>query len=88
MAKVSIPKLHSIRMKNHSNVEWLEIPTRNNIDPNNVLLGAINHGLTDVVICGFDKRGEEYFSSSIADGGDTIWIMERMKKMLLEVPDR
>lgn len=44
--------------------------------------------LQGVVIMGFDKDGDEYFKSSYAGGPDVLWLMERFKKMLLEVPDR
>lgn len=40
--------------------------------------------LESVVMCGYDHDGNEVFISSIADGPDTLWILERMKKMLLE----
>ena len=32
---------------------------------------------------GYTETGEEYFASSIADGGDVLWLMERMKAALL-----
>lgn len=86
--KSSIPKLHSIKMKNHSNVEWLEIPTTHDIDPQTVLLSALNTRLKEVVILGFDQEGEEFFASNIADGADVLWHLERAKKKLLEIPDR
>jgi len=40
--------------------------------------------LDKVVILGYDKDGREYFASSIADGGEVIWLIEKMKKKLLE----
>jgi len=39
--------------------------------------------LERVVIAGVDKDGNEYFASSMADGGDTIWYLERCKLLLL-----
>ena len=86
--KTSIPKLHSIRWRGTDNVVPLSTVTKHNLDANNVLMGAINAGLSEVVICGYLKTGDEFFSSSLADGGDALWHLERMKKMLLEVPDR
>lgn len=41
--------------------------------------------LTDVVIIGYDRKGKEYFISSMADGGDVVWLLERCKKQLLEI---
>ena len=37
-----------------------------------------------VVIMGFTADGDEYFASSYADGGTVLWLLERMKKRLLE----
>lgn len=44
-------------------------------------------GLTSVVIMGYDKNGQEFFSSSIADGGAVLWLIERHKLGLLTVMD-
>ena len=38
-----------------------------------------------VVVLGWDKFGELYFASSVADGGEVLWLMEKAKKALLEV---
>ena len=38
-----------------------------------------------VVIMGWGKAGELYFASSIADGGEVLWLLEKAKKALLEV---
>jgi hypothetical protein len=40
-----------------------------------------------VLVVGFRNDGSEYFASSIADGGTCIWLIERAKKKLLEMPD-
>jgi len=36
-----------------------------------------------VVILGYDEAGEEYFASSIADGGEVLWLLERCKQELM-----
>lgn len=43
--------------------------------------------LESVVILGYDKEGEEVFASSLADGGEVLWLIERMKAKLLAVPE-
>lgn len=62
--------------------------TRLNMPPDRVLEQAMgqfdNEG---VVIMGWDKDGDLYFASSIADGGSVIWLLEQCKKLLLEVAD-
>lgn len=60
--------------------------TRLNLDPDTVLEN--NKGkLEGLVILGYDKDGDEYFASTYADGSEVLWLLERCKKMLLEVPD-
>ena len=51
------------------------------------ILKAALGNLDKVVIAGVDKDGKEYFASSMADGGDTIWYLERCKLKLLTNPD-
>ncbi|MCK5444187.1 MAG: hypothetical protein KAI73_01110 [Rhodospirillaceae bacterium] len=38
-----------------------------------------------VVVIGWDEEGGFYFASSIADGGEVIWLMEKAKLALFEV---
>ncbi len=53
-------------------------------DPDSVLECAKGK-LDGFVIFGWDKDGELYFSSTMADGGTVLWLMEKAKKVLLEV---
>lgn len=39
--------------------------------------------LEGVVIMGYTTEGEEYFASSYADGGNVLWLAERLKTMLI-----
>ena len=64
----------------------LPVITRLDLDPDRVLTEACGN-LENVVVIGFDKDGEEYFASSIAAGPEVLWLIERMKKALLEVGD-
>ena len=52
-----------------------------------ILREAQKHGLESVVLMGYDADGEEYFASSIADGGEVLWLSERLKKRILEYPE-
>ena len=56
------------------------------INPDQVLEKAIGE-LEGVVVMGYDKDGMEYFASSWADGGTVIWLMERLKRQLLDSGD-
>ena len=35
------------------------------------------------VLCGYDKEGEWFFSSTMADGGDVLWLLETLKNKLI-----
>lgn len=58
-------------------ITTLDLPTEQ------VLEMAKEAGLTDVVVIGYDKDGDEYFASSKSDGGDVLWLLERAKYKLL-----
>lgn len=63
----------------------LDVVTRLDIEPICVLDGAMEADLTHVVIAGYQADGSEYFASSMTDGGATLWLIERLKKRLLEI---
>ena len=67
-----------------SNVVNLNVLTTLDIPADRVIEATMGK-LKRVVILGYDNDGEEYFASSIADGADVVWLMERMKKKLLEI---
>lgn len=60
------------------NVTTLDLPT------DTVLEAAKGECSDGVVIMGYDDEGELYFASSIADGGSVLWLMERLKTLLME----
>ncbi len=43
--------------------------------------------LEGFVMAGYTANGEEFFSSTYADGPTALWLLERCKKMLLEAGD-
>jgi hypothetical protein len=55
------------------------------LEPEVILDSAKEAGLEGVVVLGFREDGSEYFASSYADGGTVLWLMEKLKKQLLEV---
>lgn len=61
--------------------------TRINSDPNKALEKAMHADLDSVLILGFDKQGNEYTHTSIACGGDVLWLLERAKYKMLSVTD-
>ena len=56
------------------------------IDPDRILQSAIGK-MDQVVLIGWDKDGQEYFSSSVSDGGTVLWHLERAKLKLLRKGD-
>lgn len=68
------------------NVIGLPIVTKLDIDPDRVLREALGK-CECVILLGYDKEGQEYFCSSVADGGSILWLLERFKKQLLEAAD-
>lgn len=49
------------------------------------ILEAAKDSLEGVVLMGYTKDGEHYFASTYADGGEVLWLLENLKKQLLEV---
>lgn len=69
------------------NVVVLPVVTTLDLPPERILMGALAADLDQVVVVGFRKDGSEYFASSLADGGDALWHLERAKLKLLRMPD-
>jgi hypothetical protein len=63
----------------------LPVITSLDIPAERVLRKALDADLECAVVIGFDKDGNLYVSSSKADGGDVLWLLEGAKKMLLEI---
>lgn len=61
--------------------------TKLDLDPD-VILEAKKGKLKGFVLVGYDKDDNEVFVSTYADGGEALWLLERGKKKLLEVPDQ
>jgi len=61
----------------------LDCVTRLDIPVERVLDSAVESDLESVVVMGWTKDGDYYFSSSQADGGDVLWLLEATKKKLL-----
>lgn len=53
------------------------------VPPEQVLKGALERGLTEVVVIGYDKDGKEFFAFSEGDGRATLWMLEICRHRLL-----
>jgi hypothetical protein len=60
--------------------------TKLDLPPDRILNAAVGK-LQSVVVIGYTKDGDEHFATSYADGGETLWLVERFKKALLDVPE-
>lgn len=70
-----------------NNIEDFGGITKLDLDPDRLLNKAIGR-LDQVIIVGFDKEGNEYIASSQADGGETLWLLQRGIHKLMLVADR
>ena len=68
-----------------ANVQLFPGVSPNSYDPNVMLAAAMRGSLTEVVIVGWDADGDLFFSSSVADGADCLWLLEKAKLALLKV---
>lgn len=64
-------------------IRWRGI-TKLDLPTELVLQGATDADLRCVVVLGYKQDGEEYFASTMADGADVLWLLERLKLRLLQ----
>lgn len=69
-----------------SNVVKFPGETLLDLNPDDILDEAKGK-LEKVIVIGYTEDGVEYFDSSFADGMIAVWLMERIKMMLLTVVD-
>ena len=69
------------------NVVVLPVVTKLNLPADRILKAAIGE-LTEVVVIGYTKDGEEWFASSVAGGDAALWHLERAKFKLLNLVER
>lgn len=66
---------------NFSGITKLDMPADRILE---AAKGTLDGG---VILIGYDNDGDEYFASSIANGPDVLWLLERMKIKLLGIVD-
>jgi hypothetical protein len=67
-----------------SNVVEFTGVTTLNIPADRILATARDASLKDVLVIGYRDDGSFYFASSLADGGDALWLLELTKRRLFE----
>lgn len=68
------------------NVVDLPVVTKLDLDPDRVLR-KLEGKLSRFVLVGYDKEDQEFLSSTIADGPEVLWLLERAKMQLLNIVD-
>lgn len=68
-------------------VAELDVMTKGDVPSEKVLQKAIDGGVTNVVIIGYDPDGKLWFSSSDADCREVLWLLERGKQTLFAAYD-
>lgn len=68
------------------NLVYFDGITRLDMPPEKVLQSALDANLEGVVVVGW-QEGEFYAASSIADGGEVVWLLEKLKQHLLDSDD-
>lgn len=66
------------------NVRMFTGTTPNDFDANIMLEAATSANLESVIIIGWDKDGDMFFSSSMGDGPECLWLIKKAEKALLE----
>jgi hypothetical protein len=64
------------------------IVTRLDLPPERMLNAALREKLKQVVILGWTEDGDEYFASSIADGAEVLWLLQRYTYELMKSGDK
>ena len=74
-------------MKLVDKVTILSTTTTLDLDVERVLQAAIDAKLKQVWVIGENTDGGLYFSSSVSDGGNALWWMEKAKRALMEISE-
>lgn len=70
----------------NGNIITLGCVTRLDLPPDRILEAA-KGSLKGVVVIGWNNEDEFYAASSIADGGDVLWLLRKTEQMLMEVSE-
>jgi len=74
-------------MKLVDNITVLPCVTRLDIDVDRVLQSAMEANIKSAIVLGEDADGSLYFASSVADGGQVLWWMEKAKHALMDITE-
>ena len=81
-----IEKMRALVNWPSANIVDLNVVSNLAVAPLNTFRQAILADLEQVVILGYRKDGgEEFFASSMPDGAEVVWLLERYKHELMSV---
>lgn len=66
-----------------SNVTFLADHAEVDLSPSQVLQRALEAQLSGALVLGVRDDGSLYFETSIPDGGECVWLMEKVKHVIL-----
>ncbi len=69
------------------NVVYLNMPTTLDVPVDQIIAGAVEAKMRDVMVIGYDEAGDFYFASSKSDAAEILWRLERAKLKLFECLD-
>jgi hypothetical protein len=75
-------------MSEDSNVVELDCITKLDLPPEKILRKALDKDLMSVVIVGYTQDGDEYFASSVADGAQAMYHLQRGIWSLNKITDQ
>lgn len=70
-----------------SNVVVLPVVTRLDIPAETILTRSIDEDLQSAIVIGRTQDGDIYFASSMPDGPEVLWLIEKIKATLLAEGD-
>jgi len=70
-----------------TNIIDLPVVTILDLPPEKIITRAEQESFENVLIIGWRDDGSFYFSSSAADDGDVLYLLELAKKKLMEIAD-
>lgn len=78
-------RIGRVTEKRPANVVNLRAVTRLDVPASRILAEAMESNLEAVIVIGWDRDGDHYYGSSVADGGDALWLVEKFKTALMAV---
>jgi hypothetical protein len=63
------------------------IPFKKGDEPktvDDIIQELAEEGVTDLVVLGYDRDGMEYFTATIEDGSEVVWLLNRLIYIIMD----